>query len=92
MDKAFQGMISFRPQKSYVVGCHHFTIDGTEVHKLGQVHMAKKWKNSDFNFTAPEILNPRAYFLNHYTALINIEGNKRAQRASKDTWVLALFQ
>lgn len=92
MDKAFQRMISFRPQKSYVIGCHRFTNDGTEVHRLGQVHMTKKWKNSDFNFTAPELLNPRACFLNHHTTLITIEGNKRAQRASEDTWVLALFQ
>lgn len=60
--KALQGTISFHPQNSYVIGSLVVSIThyGTEVHRLGQGHMAK-WKNSDF-FTVPKDFEPKRLF------------------------------
>ena len=82
------------PMQQFLL-CHYFTSNGTEVHRLGQGHVAKKGKKLKFQlYRAFEqracLLFLSVFFLElaflttHSTTSSIKKKNKRAHRASED--------
>lgn len=83
------------PMQQFLL-CHYFTSNGTEVHRLGQGHVAKKRKKLRFQlyrafeqracllFLCFFFFLELAFLTTHSTTLSIKKKNKRAHRASED--------
>lgn len=80
MGRVFQGMISFHPRISYVVGSIVTILQVMGLRSHAKVTWLRSGRSQISTLLYLEILNPRAYFLNHYTTSINVKGNKRPHR------------